>query len=93
MLAPDSPAEASGLLVGDQIIACNDRKLANNWALLTDKQTEISLHVFSKERLKMIVLKSMDEKYFSSRNITIDSSANNEQKQAFRNWSKQEPSN
>jgi predicted metalloprotease with PDZ domain len=93
MLAPDSPAEASGLLVGDQIIACNDRKFANNWTLLTDKQTEISLHLFSKERLKKVDLKSTDEKYFSSRNITIDSSANNEQKQAFRNWSKQESSN
>jgi predicted metalloprotease with PDZ domain len=93
MLAPDSPAEKSGLLVGDHVIACNDRKLVNNWALLTDKQSEIFLHVFSKERLKTIALKSSDEKYFSSRNITIDTSANNEQKQAFRNWSKQETSN
>jgi predicted metalloprotease with PDZ domain len=90
MLAPGSPAEASGLMVGDQIIACYNRKIANNWTLLTDKQTEISLHVFSKERLKTIALKSTDETYFSSRNITNDTSANNEQKQAFRNWSKQE---
>jgi predicted metalloprotease with PDZ domain len=66
MLAPDSPAEASGLLVGDQIIACNDRKFANNWTLLTDKQTEISLHLFSKERLKKVDLKSTTEQYFCS---------------------------
>jgi predicted metalloprotease with PDZ domain len=93
MLAPESPAEASGLLVGDQIIACNDRKLGNNWALLTDKHSEISIYVFSKERLKTIALKSTDEKYFSGRNISIDNSASDEQKQAFRNWSKNESQN
>jgi predicted metalloprotease with PDZ domain len=93
MLAPGSPAEASGLMVGDHIIACNDRKLGNNWALLTDKHSEISIYVFSKERLKTIALKSTDEKYFSGRNITIDNSASDEQKQAFRNWSKNESQN
>ena len=59
----------------------------------TDKLSEISLHVFSKERLKTIALKSTDEKYFSGRNITIDNSASDEQKQAFRNWSKNESQN
>ena len=93
MLAPNSPAEKSGLLVGDQIIACNNRKLSNNWNLITDKQTDISLHVFSKERLKNVELKATDEKYFSSRNITIDYSTSNEQKRAFRNWSKHEIEN
>ena len=90
MFAPDSPAEKSGLLVGDQIIACNERKILNNWTLLTDKHAEISLHVFSKERLKTIALKSTDEKYFSSRTISFDKIASIEQKQAYRNWAKNE---
>jgi predicted metalloprotease with PDZ domain len=93
MLAPDSPAEKSGLLVGDHVIACNYRKLGNNWTLLTDNLTDITLHVFSKERLKKVDLKATNEKYFSSRYITIDTSVSDEQKQAFRNWSKEETSN
>ena len=90
LLAPGSPAEASGMLVGDQLIACNTRRISQNWPLLSNEKDQMELHLFSKERMKTITLKSTDARWFSSRIISFTADPTPEQKNAYQHWSKQE---
>ena len=90
MLAPGSPAEKAGLMAGDVLLACNGRKIAQNWSLLTDAQKSIQLHVFSKERLVQVDLAGDDLKWFVSRTVSMNPDASPVQRQAYQKWAHQD---
>jgi predicted metalloprotease with PDZ domain len=90
MMAPGSVAEQSGMMAGDQIIAVNGQRLANNWGLLSNESESLTLTFFSRERLKTIELKADKGNWFASRMVKMNPAASDAQKQAYRNWSKQD---
>ena len=90
LVAPNSPAEAAGITIGDKIIALNN--LQFNLAFRSGKEVDcnINLHVFSNGTLKEIQLVFDNSEWFMNRRILILEKATEEQITAFHHWSKQE---
>lgn len=90
LIAPNSPAEASGIMTGDELISINSIKfnLAFRKDLLFNDAIEI--HAFSQSRLKTFHLSIKKPEFFISRELAFDSEATDRQKQAYKQWSKKD---
>jgi predicted metalloprotease with PDZ domain len=75
LIAPNSPAEKAGLRMGDILVAVDGIKATKNLTAQIGDKTQITFHVFSAEKLKEITLQSGSEKFFESRQLTIDPEA------------------
>jgi predicted metalloprotease with PDZ domain len=86
LIAPDSPAEKAGLRMGDILVAVEGIKTAKNLTAQIGNKTEITMHIFSAEKLREVKLHAGSERYFESRKITIDSDAPETAVKARKSW-------
>lgn len=89
LVAPASPAEEAGLSTGDILIALDGIRwdLALMPQFLPEEKHKITF--FRSGYLKMTELQCNSEKYFRSASVCLLENATDEQKQAFKAWSKQ----
>jgi len=86
LVAPGSPAENAGIMIGDQLLACNGVRLRSNFQLLTENKNTNNITLFSHEKLKNVVLTTDSQLYFTSRVVQLSNSMSKSQKTAFDSW-------
>lgn len=89
-IAPHAPAEVSGLMIGDQIIAFNSLKVKNNLLALWNEAEEFEVEVYTKSgRTKTVKIKLGTENYFEGRKVALLEQATETQQTNWVAWSKQ----
>jgi predicted metalloprotease with PDZ domain len=87
LVAPGSPAEKAGLSTGDQLVALNNRRFDVD---LYEAEETVTIHVFSNEVIKVMLMQVDGNVWFVSRRLLINKNASASQKTAFKAWSKHE---
>jgi predicted metalloprotease with PDZ domain len=91
LIAPNSPAEQAGLMIGDQLIGCNGIRIRANFNRLAENEKTVTIQLFSKERFKEVVLSGNSTTYFTGRAIEKSRSTTPKQVAAFQKWIGKEP--
>jgi predicted metalloprotease with PDZ domain len=86
LVAPGSPAEKAGLAAGDQIIAVNGLKNRQQIKTMQSEGEKLTLHVFSADRLRELVLTSSAARYFLSARFSAVKQPDLPQKKAWLAW-------
>ena len=88
IIAPNSPAEVSGLSKGDEIIAVNGWKIENNIDALFNEHYNkgITLSVFSQNKLRTINIKEEKENYYGRYFVIPQKKITKKQASSYRNW-------
>jgi predicted metalloprotease with PDZ domain len=90
-IAPNSPAEIAGLMIGDQIIAINSLKVKNNLLALWNETEQFELEVYTKSgRTYKAALKIGNDTFFEGRKVAIKETINEVQEKNWLAWSKQQ---
>jgi len=90
-IAPNSPAELAGLMIGDQIIAFNSLKVKNNLQALWNEAEQFELEVYSKSgRTYKAELKIGNDTFFEGRKVALKEIINEVQEKNWIAWSKQQ---
>jgi predicted metalloprotease with PDZ domain len=90
-IAPNSPAEIAGLMIGDQIIAFNTLKVKTNLLALWNETEQFELEVYTKSgRTYKAALKIGNDTFFEGRKVAIKETINEEQEKNWLAWSKQQ---
>lgn len=90
-IAPESPAEKAGLVIGDELIAVSNCKIENNLIDLIDyhRDEDFSISVFRNGILNKIKFKTETKDYYAHYIIVRLDKPSNEQIVNFEKWSKQ----
>ncbi len=90
IIAPESPAEAAGLMIGDEIIAVNGIRVMNDFTALckANYNKAITLSVFSQSRLKTFEIKETKTRFYSRYSVVPAMNANKQQLTSFARWAK-----
>jgi predicted metalloprotease with PDZ domain len=86
LIAPDSPAELAGLMIGDQMVGCNGIRIRANFNQLAENEQSLTIQLFSKERFKEVILTRNSATYFSGRIVEQKQQITPKQLAAFNNW-------
>ena len=84
-IAEDSPA-MQYLEVGDEIIALNETKPADNFKHLFENSSEIQIHYFFNNQLKEAMLKRGKSTFFDTYKVSEDTTANSEAMKYQKQW-------
>lgn len=89
-ILPGSPAEKSGLAIGDEIIHVNNIKvesdLKDRVSYALQGQTSLVLGVFSRRQFKILKLRKTEKMFYSRYSITLQADMNKEQKARLQDW-------
>lgn len=86
---PGSPGMEAGISKDDEIIAVNGWKVENNLSdLIFDGKDSWILTIFSQRKLKAIVVKSNQKKYFETIKLQQIKNASEMQVEAFKSWTR-----
>ncbi|MBL7923549.1 MAG: M61 family metallopeptidase [Bacteroidia bacterium] len=84
---PGSPAEVSGLVKDDEMVACNGWKVESNLSELIALDTErCHLSVFSQKRMKNLVLEKSEKRWFDTVSLSRIGDAGAFANEAFSQW-------
>ncbi len=88
IVAPNSPAEAAGLAKDDEIIAVNGWRVEHNFEPLcrTYYQKGLTLAVFSKNKLKALVLKESKQRFYGRYSVIQNKKATKQQQLSCTRW-------